>query len=471
MSVKIRVIKSFLLFTCTLLLAFAFPFQVASSSALPSLIPYIILIIIFALTKLQKPYSLQLRWNARKPIIFMINVYLALLVFHTGWQTILGFITLDNGISAIVNFFLPVLFFVYFRNIATNEELRILFLAISLVGLIIGLYFVYDSYSMLVLGKLNDYSIQAFEYSQLRSPDLEVSESRVSVGYRSHGLLENHAVSAAWIVIGCFSTLTLLLDGQRVKRGFVIALTGVILLISLNFTAIVGFVFLMFMFEGRGYKLLQGVIPMRLAKLLTQVLISVIVISLASFKLIDAEYTDMVGVIYNSLSGQMSVATGSTEIQGSTYFIRLLSAFISYPNDIFEYPPGLLIGDGFSAFGMTKGGDYGIVETLHRFGIPFFVAIILGLIGLVCRILKKAENVVPEQSVVMSYLWFGAGVVTYLMFTEIHYSVWSSKSILPILFICLAIFDKYLYRPNPRSPECQGLLQLFDPKKTNICAE
>ena len=449
MSVKIRTIKSFLLFTCTLLLAFAFPLQVMSSSTLPAVAPYILLAIIFSLTKLQKPYSFKFRWNARKPIIFMISVYLSLLVFHTGWQTVLGFITLANGVSAIVNFFLPVLFFVYFRNIATNEELRIIFLAISLAGLVIGVYFVYDSYSMLVLGKLNDYSIQAFEYSQLRSPDLEVSESRISVGYRSHGLLENHAVSAAWIVIGCFSTLTLLLDGQRVKRGVVIALTGVTLLISLNFTAIVGFVLLVFIFEGRGYKLLRGVINMRLALLLTQILIAITVISLASFKLVDAEYTDMIGVIYTNLSGQVSVASGSTEIQGSTYLMRLLSAFISYPTDILVFPLGLLIGDGFSAFGMTKGGDYGIVETLHRFGLPFFVAIIYGLIKLVFRIFKQAENVVPEQLLVMSYLWFGASVVTYILFTEIHYSVWSSKSMLPILFVCLAIFDKYLYLPNP----------------------
>jgi hypothetical protein len=471
MFVKIVPIKSFLLFTCTLLLAFAFPMQVMSSSTLPAVAPYIILGIIFSLTKFQKPYSFQLRWNARKPIMFMISTYLALLLFHTGWQTVFGFITLAECISAIATFLLPVLFFVYFRNIATDKELRTIFLAISLAGLIVGLYFAYDSYSMLILRKLNDYSLQALEYSQMRSPDLEVSDSRVSVGSRSHGLLENHAVSAAWIVMGCFSTLTLLLDGQHVKRGVVIALTGVMLLIALNFTAIVGFALLIFLYEGRGYTLLRGVITMRLAMFLMHILIAVVAISLVLLTLVDAEYMDMISVIYTSLTGQVNVASGDAKIQGSTYFMRLLSALISYPTNLLEFPPGLLIGDGFGAFGMTKGGDYGIVETLHRFGLPFFVAIIFGLIKLVCRILKGVEDAVPEQSLAMSYLWFGASVVTYLLFTEVHYSIWSSKSILPILFICLAIFDRYLYWPNPPRSESRKLFQLFDPKKINICAD
>lgn len=452
MSVKIRHIKSFLLFTCILLLAFAFPLQVISSSPLPALAPYITLGIIFSLTKLQKPYSFHLRWNIRKPIVFMISVYLILVVFQTGWQTVLGFITLADGISAMVNFLLPVLFFVYFRNIATSNELRTIFLAVSLAGLIAGVYFTYDSYSMMVRGELNDYSLQAFEYSQLRSPDQLISDSRISVGYRSHGLLENHAVSAAWIVIGCFSTLTLLHDGQRLKRAAVIALASALLLIALNFTSIVGFFLLILMFEVRSYTFLRGAISMRLVMFLKQMLMVVTIIGLASFILLDAKYTAILDVIYMSLIGQLNLASGNVEIEGSTYLMRLFNALISYPTDIFIFP-SLLIGDGFSAFGMKKGGDYGIVETFHRFGIPFFVAIIFGLIGLVCRIIKKVKNVVPEQSLAMSYLSFGAIFVTYLLFVEIHYSVWSSKSLLPILFICLAIFDKYLYWPNPPRSE------------------
>lgn len=189
-------------------------------------------------------------------------------------------ITPEQGVSSIVNFVLPVLFFIYFRTIATDQELRAVLFAILIAGFAVGVYFVYDSYSMLVLKKLNNYSLKAFEYSQFRKPGAELNEARISIGYRSHGLLENHSVTAAWIVLGSLAALTFLPKVQWKKRIMVVSLYGTLLLIGLNFTGIVGFAFVILMLEYKGYILLSGHIPKRFASLLGLIIGSFILFGL-----------------------------------------------------------------------------------------------------------------------------------------------------------------------------------------------
>lgn len=427
-----------------------------SSSTLPALAPYALLVGVFLLTLPQKPYSLQLRWNARKPIMFFTSVYLVLVFFHTSWQTVLGVITPEQGVSAIVNFVLPVLFFVYFRTIASNLELRAVFFAMIIAGLVVGAYFVYDSYSMLVLGELSEYSTQAYKYSELRAPGQDINPARISVGYRSHGLLENHSVTAAWIVLGCLAALTLLPKNQPKKRAMVVLLYGVMLLVGLNFTAIVGFIFVIFLMEYRGHVLLRGAIPKRIVLLLQLIIGGFVLIGLTLLVLPSSMGENMVAAITLSLTGQVDVASGKTELGDTTYIGGLISGFISFPYNMLDFPLGFLIGDGFSSFGKAKGGDYGIVETLHRFGIPFFLAIFIGLLSLIRRVLKQIDTRGLDPFPAVSYLWLAASVIIYLIFIEIHYTAWSAKSILPILFISLAILDRYLYSPSQRRLQHQG---------------
>lgn len=453
---KIVKIKSILFFFVTVLLAFAFPMQVMMSSPIISLAPYAVLASVFLLTRLQSPYSLQLRWNARKPIMFLISVYLVLVFVQTGWQTVFGINSPGQGVSAIVIYALPVLFFVYFHSIATNHEFRAILFAMAIVGLAVGAYFVYDSYSMLVLHQLQGYSLKAFEYSQLRAPEQEINAARISVGYRSHGLLENHAVTAAWIVLGCLAALTLLPKNQSMKRALVILVYGVMLLVGLNFTAIVGFVFVLFLMEYRGYVLLRGNISKRIILFLQLIIGGFVLIGLTLLVLPGPLGEDMYAAIVKSLTAQVDLASGKTALSNSTYFGRLISEFISFPFNMLEFPPGVLIGSGFRSFVISGGGDYGIIETLHRFGLPFFLAIIIGLMRLIRRALKQIERGVPDQSPATSYLLFAASVIIYLLFTEIHYTVWSAKSILPILFVSLAIFDRYLYSPTQLRLQYQG---------------
>lgn len=444
---KIEKIKSILFLLVTVTLALAFPMQVMMSSPIPALGPYLGVVLIFSLTLFQQSDARLLRWNVRKPIVLLVSIYIFIVLFQTGWQAVLGFISIENAVSALVVFLLPILFFVYFRSVATDQDIRSVLYAISLVGLIVGTYFAYDSYSMLVLGELNDFSLSAFEYSQARVESSDHNIARISIGYRSHGLLESHSISAAWIALGCFSALTLLPKNQSIKRGIVILLYGAMLLIGLNFTAIIGFAFVIILMEYKAYTLLRGVISRSTTLLLPLIIGAFIAFISIQLVLPGSMGEDMLEVIKKSLIEQVDLAGGKIELGNTTYFGGLVSKLISFPYNMLKFPPGVLIGDGFSTFGIIKGGDYGIVETLHRFGLPFFLVIIVGMIRLIRRAIKKLEHLSPGQSVTACYIWFATSATIYVLFTEVHYSIWSTKSILPILFISLAIFDRYLYSP------------------------
>jgi hypothetical protein len=314
-------------------------------------------------------------------------------------------------------------------------------------GLLSGIYFVYDGYSMMVSLQLNDYSQRAIEYIQLRAlPGNETNMARVSIGSRSHGLLEKHSISAAWIVFGCLATLTILSSQQRLKRSLAIMFFGLMLLISLNFTAIVGFILIVFLIEYKAYYIFRISTYINIvAKLVAIALAAGLILFFAAGHINEVGLNE---VISRNLTFQVDLVKGVNEFGRGSYIETLFHDFFLYPFLIIDdYPLGLLIGDGFSTFGTPKGGDLGIVETLHRFGLPFFWIVFIGLIRLIFRSIKKInrnEIGLAEKQ----YLWFAASIVSYIIFTEVHYSIWNSKSVLPILFIALAIFDRYIHQQN-----------------------
>ena len=428
------------------LICFSFPLQVVTLSTIPSLAPYLVIILIFILSLGSSFNATQLKQRSVSPIVFFIIVYVFFVIFHAAWQGIFGFISITNCISSLVIFLLPVLFFYYFRVIATHQEIRVFLFTISVLGLIIGTYWAYDSYSMLILKQVNDYSLKAFEYSQFRSPGQYISDSRISAGYRSHGLLENHSITAAWVVLGCFSALSLIPIKQFLQRSVIIAIFGMYLLVGLNFTSIVGFVIAILLVEYRMFALfMQGIIPKKIISLLLLVMIYFILFILLQFLMSDSVVSNMYTSIALFMEGQIGLATGVTLAGDRTYATGLVDNLYLYFYNLLEYPFGLIIGDCFSAFGSKKGGDYGVIDTLNRFGMIFFIAIFVGLIRLIYRALKKIEFNNPNPPKKNTYLFFASIFTMYLLFTEIHYSVWSSKSILPVLFFCLALFDRYMH--------------------------
>ena len=220
--------------------------------------------------------------------------------------------------------------------------------------------------------------------------------------------------------------------------------------------------------------LFRGVISMRGAKSMAITVSAFVLIGVIVSMLLGGE---MVEAIQNLLTTQMDIATGKTTFgeEERTYLGKLVSQLVPFPVNMREFPPGVLIGEGFSVFGTAKGGDIGIAETLHRFGLPFFLAVFIGLISLIRRALKQIRFIAPNNAAHTRYLWFAVCVTIYLLFTEIHYTVWSAKSILPIFFLALALYQRCLLPKHSKVPT-KGLcrrqpIQTPKPHKIIACGQ
>jgi hypothetical protein len=465
----ISTLKPFLWVVIVVLLAMSFPAQVALFSPLPSLFPYIGLVLLFvlALPAAARPNEPP-GWNLKAPMNLIVSAYVALVCVQTGWQTLFGFVTIEQGVSAIVIYVLPVAFYAYFRQFATDREIRVVLATVAVVGVVVGWYFVYDAYTTLVLNQLNDFAVNAHEYSKFRANTPTVNAARLSAGGRSHGLLELHAVSAAWVAVGCFAALALTRSGDVWQRAMVIVIYGIMLLIALNFTAVVGFALVILLIEFQSFRWFTGRIEKSGLKVMAICLGSAVVMVLFIAVIGGIDLFQVIGKI---AAYQVDLALGNELISENgyshSYFGKLLSSLFSYPFNMLAFPPGLVIGDGLtSGFGVIqKGGDFGVVETLHRLGLPLFVVVVAGLIRLVFRALRELRFSKAADRPREHYLRFAVCVTVYLLFTEIHYTVWSAKSIFPIFLIALALYSRCLtFRHGAQeSPVYSGSEQVVPP--------
>jgi hypothetical protein len=451
-AVRRATMKSLLWFWAVILLALSFPMQVYFESPLPSLLPYVLIGVIFWLTRFQeriRPRQGRSPGQSRN-ISLMVWCFLSLILLNTSWQISFGVITVNEGISSLAIFFLPVVFFWYFRRTASEIEIRGVLLAIVVAGLIVGLYFAWDSYLKLALGQISDYALRAFQYSldRANAGATDANTARVNLGSRSLGLLEHHSVSGAWVVLGALAALALLPQDRRILRRGVVWLFGSMLFLGLNFTAIIAFAIIVYLLEFGGVAALRGRVSKRtLPSLMSFVALGGLAVVVVLWMAGELMSDFVRGIVF----GQMDLLFGTGESTGN-YADLVTSNMAGYIRHVSDAPFTLLIGDGFSSYGLPRGGDTGLIETMAMFGLPFFWAVLFGLLGLVMAGTRQVEAAAgrgvaePESSRILR---FAIGVSLLVLITEGHYTVWPTKSILPLLFFSLAIYDRHCM-PRPR---------------------
>jgi len=373
-------------------------------------------------------------------------------LLNTIGQIFIGVINPGDGMGALGNYLLPVVFYWYFRRVATEHEIRWVLIAMAFAGFIVGAYFAYDSYLKLALGHVSDYNRAAFQYSLDRAniPIEMVSHYRIAIASRSFGLLESHAVSGAWVLLGTFAAMSLVPLNLRALRQVVILCFGTMVILGLNFTSIVAFVMIVGFFEFVFSSICYGKCSRKgLLNTIRFALVVTMVLGLVLFLVGDA----MTQYIFGILSVQKDVILGTGDLNVSLIGILKFN-FEKYFQHILAAPLSLLIGDGFSSYGMAKGGDVGFIESLAKFGLPFFLLIVLGILRLMLGGVRQintrlAERYKEEMGTDHGgILQFAVSVTLLVMITEGHYTVWVAKSILPVVFFVLALYGRYLSMPQ-----------------------
>ncbi len=444
--IRLAKIKNVLWFCAVLLVALSFPIQVYTDSPYPSLLPYVLVGAIILLRSLStRPLTARRRTASRfRNISAMVTLYLFLLLLDTGLQASLGLIGGYETLTAMTIYLLPIVWYWYFRRAASEYEIRTVLRAIMFAGLVVGIYFAYDSYMKLGLGHTTAYANQAFQYSIARRgmDEMSANTARIAAGYRSYGLLETHSVSGAWVVLGALAALSLLPPKRKIVRGLVILTFGAMLLVALNFTTIVAFAVIMFLVEFGGIPFLVGKASFTVARNLAALsLIGFLSLSVALWVVRGP----MSEFILTNLAGQKDLALGTGDA-GLSMSGLVRSYFATYRQHVSDYPLSLLLGDGFTSYGMPKGGDVGFIESIARFGLPFFLALTYGLVSLARSAVRQigVERALRPNRM----LRFALCVTLLILITEVHYTVWTSKAVLPIVFFALALYDRYLMHRN-----------------------
>jgi hypothetical protein len=431
------------------LLMFSFPLQVLAFSPLPSLLPYVAVIFIVIIFRIQRQ-TISLRAIS---ILRFIRIYILIVIISLILTIILETPTIDKVSTSIVIYIFPLLFFWFYAHYAKNRDTRILLISIMICGGISGLYFMYDSISMLMYGRVNSFSYDIINYVDMRSSN-EVNIARI-VGYsRSHGLLEKHSVSAAWIAFAGFAWLRLIPFNSEFKKNMAISITLIVLLISLNFTSIISFIVVLILVEYRSQ--LPG--KKKSSRINIRYLIYGIVFIFVMSSLLGVLFPDMYNTMGRKLSGQFMLGSGERALRDGTYFGFLMQDILDYPINCMKHNPyAILFGDSFSGDGIyPKGGDYGFMDSLYTLGAPLYFSILIGLSLTIFRSLKNVRTYYGYKEVDINYYIFGLETVFYIILNDIHYSIWSRKSILPILFISAALMYRYSPKPVISSPQSRN---------------
>ncbi len=456
MVLRLTTVKCLLWFCAILLLVLSFPIQVYTNSPYPSLLPFflIVLIVLSDLLSSRKNISPKFTFRQYRNIDLIVGIYLFLVLFHTSWQTIFEVISFVEAMNALAIYVLPITFYWYFRSEATEREIRWVLSATIVGGLIVGIYFAYDSYLKLGLGQVSDYAKLAFQYSLDRGTGNieDANTARINLGSRSHGLLQSHTASGAWVALGAFAALALIPVNRRVLRRASIFAFGTMLLLGLNFSSIIAFVIVILLFEFDGLTFLRGSLSHKLlGNLVSFLVVLAIIVGTVFWVVGDSMLETMLRIV--SIQKDILLTTGA----GNTSMVGIVAENTAhYLRHILDLPLTLLFGDGFSAFGYGKGGDTGHIELLAQFGLPFYLVVLLGFFSLITSGIRriKALRISPARETTdlnhPRIIQFAICVTSLILIMESHYSVWGAKSILPIVFFVLALFGRYQSARNHR---------------------
>ena len=446
----IPAIKSCSWVSAILLLALAFPLQVLSNSPSIALLAYFPILLIYILPARHRASPQERSDLARlKGIDIAVILYFVLIFGHIFVAVLMNEISGLEWIRQTILFLFPATVYIYVSRFAREKEFKSICFGIVVAALIVGLYFVYDSFAKLVLGKLGDYQVRANEYSMVRmgvGADA-INLARVSVGNRSMGLLESHTASGAWIGFGAFASFVLLSASSETLR-WTVGLAWLLLLVAgINFTSILGFlitVVIVYAWRGAG---MNSLLKIRRSAFRRAATFSCLALAaaLAAFFYSTAFSDRISGLITLQLSKIFTTNIDSANSDASWVSWTLL-AVKSYAQSVARHPFVLLFGTGPVVSDIfVRGGDVGFLETMALLGIPFVGLVVLGLVKMSRAVLKqlRLEDIAQSGFAPRGLLEFSLATILYVAIFEAHYSVWAYKSVLPILFIALGLVRRY----------------------------
>lgn len=443
-------IQHILLFLSASSVVLTFPVQVVFHSKYGALLPYIFLFSASCLKLIFLKRGTQIKINI-KMLSYLIGIY-CLLVFINGYfQLIFNLINIEDYLASIINFVFPALFYYYFSlSITTIKDRNSFLIGIVTAGILSTCVYLWDTYYMTLKGEISYYSKAYFEYSAYRVNNIydislnnwkqtDLNPSRLLPTYRSQGFLQSAAVSSAIVAITAFILLCYKIHNKKTFSIILITFFTILLIVQ-NMTALIGYLLTIIIISVCVNILNYKNKYMNIIYLIVCFLISFAVLLLSSILLIPKFNT----YIFNQLNAQFNVLFNYTP--ESSYIFGWISILSEIADRYASYYPALILGDGFATFAIvSKGGDYGFLESFVRFGIVVTPILFIILSKYSIKGMKLHKNIYKYTN--NHLILFPSMLIIYFLISELHYTTWSTKATLPIIFFSFTLY-RLKWAPN-----------------------
>lgn len=440
----------FIIFLCLSVIAIpmSFPLQVLFMEPNMALLPYIFLFL--SLLLILPIYNLSKINYLFINIPNFLYIFVFFVIFSQLIQIISGFISFYEFIGSLIFFILPILFYIPLRFYSPEYNLRLILIFLVLGGAINALFFVYDTVSRFLFTEITTYANLAFDYTieqQNIANEADANTARISLISRSHGLMPSHTISSFWIMVSYFALMALY-NFKAISKIMLTALYFCILLVCMNFSSILNFLFIVSFIYFDFYKILFlrasiNNLILIISGIITLIGIIFTILLFIGNPLVEF-FMNVLMFQVNALFDYSDIGIISQSYKNSfSFWEEYISNFKHYFEVLIEFPFSVLIGTGFSGTIMMYGGDTGIIETIAKFGPAIFIIIMFAYIRTIFSSIKNMH--LNRNNKVKNQFKFIASIFLSILIYEYHYSIWDQKYVFPLLIFALAIHDSHLY--------------------------
>jgi hypothetical protein len=428
------------------LAAMSWALQVYSGTPYPALFPYVFVFAAIWL-RLKKVFFLNLNHLKIKFCMMdsLIFFYLVHVVFTTIYHLLAHDLEITSAFAVIVNYILPVSFYIYFSFIADLKDIKCTFWTIFIASIASSSFFIYETFSKVFFQELTQFALLSHDYSAYRMdlPPEEMNPTRVRLQYRAVGLQDTQPSSAAWVIFGFLSLMAVLGPAQNGIKILFGIFTLTTLIVVQSFTALIGFVMIIIYNMSIIQIIMQSTFRISEFKFLFNVIAGSLIFLLIAVFLIIPNPNLFLTWLWEILEFQFNLVRGVQnygDIPGQTYFNLLFDDVINFLIG-YGQPLGFYIfGDGYVPWiGRTQGGDFGVIETLHSFGIVCSTIFLIPILFLLLKYFVNEKNYFYSFYLENRLLAWSFSILLYVLFAEIHYSIWYNKSVFPIFFIAFGL--------------------------------
>ncbi|MEO8756905.1 MAG: hypothetical protein ABI398_04010 [Devosia sp.] len=428
-----------------LLFPFSFALQVTFRSELLGATPYlfIALSLIFAIISNQNNIFATHRRR------LSTNDMLVISVFISSFCIILSQIVFDNvsfleSARSIIIFVSPIWIYIFVSSNKSTDDINAILFSIVISSLIVAVFWIIETYTKSVLGHINWFELQTFDYIKYRNnyDDSGVNASVIAPYYRAYGLQDRYTTTGAIVAIGSLAVITIWSKIRFELKISVLLFTILILYLGMATLSLITFVILVPFVAVllRNFRK----IPQTIAQ---TALLAAIILPAA---LLVLKFIPVTNQLLDFSKGVANVQVSYvTNVDGTSAAISWFEIFrdagYNYVSYFADHPWRALFGEGFTntTTGIQKGSDVALFEFFATYGIVWVALFMLFAL----RSAWAALVVIYRNhtgKIRTAELTFGLVSIAFILMTLIHYNTLFNKSVFALLFLGLGVIERNL---------------------------